>query len=171
MAGHALLIELLQSLFAYRINDQWQGVWQIDKRPLLGFAFASIALGFLVSPRWLQFLLANPPLKFLAVISYNLYLYHQIVARQLSNWHLPPYTGDPHDDPAWQVNYTLAAFGAAIGEAALVTYLFERPLLRIEPAGLRPPRNGHSPAREPARSDGRNGNRSDRNRRDARGGR
>jgi peptidoglycan/LPS O-acetylase OafA/YrhL len=171
LAGIVLLIELLQSLFAFRINDQWQGVWQIDKRPLLGLAFASIALGFLLSPRWLQFALANPPLKFLAVISYNLYLYHQIVARQLLNWHIPPYTGDPHDDPAWQVNYTFAAFAGAIGEAALVTYLFERPLLRIEPPGLRPVRNGHSPAREPARNDGRNGNRGDRNRRDARGGR
>lgn len=171
IAGTVLLIELLQSLFAYRIYDQWQGVWQIDKRPLLGLAFASIALGFLISPRWLQFALANPPLKFLAAISYNLYLYHQIVARQLLVWHFPPYTGDPHEDPAWQVNYTFAAFGAAIAEATLVTYLFERPLLRIEPAGLRPARNGHSPARELTRSDGRNGNRGDHNRRDARGGR
>ena len=171
IAGTVLLIALLHSLFAYRMFDEWQGVWQIDKRPLFGLAFASIALGFLISPRWLQFVLANPPLKFLAAISYNLYLYHQIVARQLLVWHLPSYTGDPHYDPAWQVKYTIAAFGAAIAEATIVTYFFERPLLRIEPAGLRPVRNGHSPAREPARSDGRNGNRGDRNRRDARGGR
>jgi peptidoglycan/LPS O-acetylase OafA/YrhL len=171
VAGIALLIVLLQSLFAYRIYDQWAGVWQIDKRPLFGLAFGLVAFGSLVSPRWWQLLLANPPLKFLATISYNLYLYHQIVARQLVEWHFPPYSGDPHDSTEWQLSYTFTAFGAAIAEAALVTYLFERPLLRIEPPRLRPPRNGHSPIREPARSDGRGGDRGDRRGRDARGGR
>jgi len=171
IAGGVLLVLLLQSLFDYRINDQWAGTWQIDKRPLLGLGFAMLALGSLVAPRWWQWLLANPPLKFLAAISYNLYLYHQIVARQLLDWHLPPYSGDPHEDPSWQLNYTLAAFGAAIAEAALVTYLFERPLLRIEPPGLRPQRDGHSPVREPSRSSGRDGDRRDRRRRDARGSR
>jgi peptidoglycan/LPS O-acetylase OafA/YrhL len=83
-------------------------------------------------------LLSNPPLRFLAIISYNLYLYHQIVARELLRLHVPPYTGDPHADPQWQVGYTLVAFVAAIVQAALVTYLIERPLLRLpEPRLLR----------------------------------
>jgi peptidoglycan/LPS O-acetylase OafA/YrhL len=171
IAGVVLLVALLQSLFNYRINDEWQGVWQIDKRPLLGFGFAMVALGFLVSPRWLQFVLANPPLKFLAAISYNLYLYHQIVARELLAWHVPPYSGDPHQDHVWQVNYTLAAFGATIVEAALVTYFFERPLLRLRPPRLGPQRNGHCAIREPARSRRRNRDRRDRDRGNARGGR
>jgi peptidoglycan/LPS O-acetylase OafA/YrhL len=171
IAGVVLLVALLESLFVFRTNDQWAGVWQIEKRPLLGLGFALVALGSLVSPRWWQLLLANAPLKFLATISYNLYLYHQVVARELLDWHFPPYSGDPHDSQTWQIQYTLAAFGAAIAEAALVTYVFERPMLRIEPAGLRPARSGHSPVRDPDRSNGRNGDRSDRNGRDARGGR
>ncbi|MBV8147971.1 MAG: acyltransferase [Candidatus Eremiobacteraeota bacterium] len=133
VAGAAALVALLQSLFAFRFADQWAGVWQIDKRPLLGAAFALIALASLVSPRWWQVVLDNPPLRFLAVISYNLYLYHQLLARELLAWRVPPYIGDPHYDPGWQVRYTEIAFAVTIAQAAAVTYLFERPILRLEP--------------------------------------
>ena len=100
-----------------------------------GGAFALIALGSLASPRWWQVLLDNPPLRFLAAISYNLYLYHQMIARELLAQHVPPYRGEPHDDPQWQVRYTAMAFMAAIAAATIVTYLFERPLLRLRPPG------------------------------------
>ncbi|HVN68164.1 MAG TPA: acyltransferase [Candidatus Binatia bacterium] len=131
LAGFTALVLLLENLWAYRFYDQWASVWQIDNRPLLGAAFATIALGSLASPRWWQIVLDNPPLRFLAEISYNLYLYHQMIARELLAHHLPPYTGDPHDDLNWQVRYTEAAFAFTIAQAALVTYCFERPLLKI----------------------------------------
>jgi peptidoglycan/LPS O-acetylase OafA/YrhL len=136
IAGIALLVAMLRDLFGFRLADQWAGVWQIDKRPLLGAAFAIVALGSLASPRWWQVLLDNPPLRFLATISYNLYLYHQIVARELLSWHVPPYSGDQHYFPGWELRYTQVAFAATIVQAAAVTYLFERPLLRLEPPGL-----------------------------------
>jgi peptidoglycan/LPS O-acetylase OafA/YrhL len=137
LAGFALLVALLQNLYAYRLYDQWSGVWQIANRPWLGFAFALIALGSLASPRWWQIVLNNPPLRFMATISYNLYLYHQLIARELLTHHIPRYTGDPHDDPAWQVRYTLVTFATTITQATLVTYCFERPLLRLGPPRLR----------------------------------
>lgn len=139
LAGIACFLALLQDLYAHRFFDQWAGVWQIDRRPLLGAAFAATALGFLISPRWWQVLLDNLVLRFTAAISYNLYLYHQLVAREMLLHHIPPYTGDPHYDQEWQINYTKAAFAITIAQAALVTYCFERPLLR-----LRPPRLGRS---------------------------
>ncbi|HVA32590.1 MAG TPA: hypothetical protein VNG31_00490, partial [Candidatus Baltobacteraceae bacterium] len=127
------LIELLQNLFGYRLADQWAGAWQIDKRPLLGATFALLAVAFLTSPRLWQMLLDNPPLRFCAAISYNLYLYHQMIARELLAWRVPPYVGDPHYDPQWQARYTEIAFAVTILQAAVVTYLFERPLLRLQP--------------------------------------
>lgn len=136
VVGTAWLAMLLDALYRYRMNDQWAGVWQIDRRPLLGAAFAIVALGFLASPRWWQLLLDNPPLRFLAAISYNLYLYHQMIARELFARHVPEYVGDPHYDPGWQVRYTEVAFAVTIAQATLVTYAFERPLLRIRPPGL-----------------------------------
>jgi peptidoglycan/LPS O-acetylase OafA/YrhL len=138
LVGIALLVALLQNLFAFRVADQWAGAWQIDKRPLLGAAFAVIALASLVSPRWWQTVLDNPPLRVLAAISYNLYLYHQIIARQLLAWRIPPHIGDPHYDPGWQIRYTQIAFVVTIVQAAVVTYCFERPILRLKPPRWRP---------------------------------
>jgi peptidoglycan/LPS O-acetylase OafA/YrhL len=131
LAAVAWLVALLQSLYAYRLYDQWAGVWQINNRELLGAAFATIALAWLASPRWWQILLDNPPLRFMAGISYNLYLYHQMIARELFAHHVPPYSGDPHLDEQWKGRYTEAAFAITIAQAALVTYCFERPLLQI----------------------------------------
>jgi peptidoglycan/LPS O-acetylase OafA/YrhL len=131
VAGIAGLVTLLESLYAYRFHDQWAGVWQIDNRPLLGAAFAIIALASLLSPRRWQVVLDNPPLRFMATISYNLYLYHQLIARELLVRKIPPYSGDPHYDPVWQVRYTWLTFATTIAQAALVTYCFERPLLQI----------------------------------------
>jgi peptidoglycan/LPS O-acetylase OafA/YrhL len=132
IAGFALLVTLLQSLYSYRFYDQWAGVWQINGRPLLGAAFAIIALGSLASPRWWQALLDNVVLRFMATISYNLYLYHQMVARELLALHVPPYAGDPHENARWQAQYTAAAFAVNVALATIATYCFERPLLRLK---------------------------------------
>jgi peptidoglycan/LPS O-acetylase OafA/YrhL len=135
LGGFAMLGLLLENCYMNRFSDQWSGVWQIDHRPLLGVAFSAIALGSLASPRWWQILLDNAPMRFLAEISYNLYLYHQIVARELIAHHIPPYTGDPHYDAQWQARYTELAFALAIAVATVTTYLFERPLLRLRGPG------------------------------------
>ena len=135
IGGVVFLVALLENLYAYRFYDQWSGVWQIDNRPLLGAAFAAITLGSLASPRWWQILLDNFVLRFMAAISYNLYLYHQLVARELFQHGIPAYRGDPHYDPQWQTRYTEAAFAMTIAQAAIVTYCFERPLLRLKRPG------------------------------------
>ena len=132
IAGFALLVTLLQNLWSIRTTDQWSTVWQIHNRTLVGLAFTMMGLGSLLAiPAW-QRLLANPLLLFFAAISYNLYLYHQPLARLLLKWHIPPYAGaDQHGDAHWELTYTLVAFAVTIAQATLVTYLFERPLLRV----------------------------------------
>jgi peptidoglycan/LPS O-acetylase OafA/YrhL len=130
-AGFALLWLLLANCFAYRFYDQWSAVWQIDRRPLLGVAFFLMAMGSLLSPpRW-QVLLDNPPLRYLAAISYNLYLYHQMAARELFWHHIPAFRGDPHYDHQWQIRYSEIAVAVSIAIATAVTYAVERPLLRV----------------------------------------
>src|SRR5579863_962346 len=145
IGGAFFLVELLEGLYGFSLHDQWAGVWQINNRAWLGAAFLVIALGSLTSPRWWQILLDNPPLRFLATISYNLYLYHQLVARELLLHHIPPYGANLHHDPTWQRRYTACAFAFAIALATLVTYGFERPLLRLR----FPARSSGGPRRVP----------------------
>lgn len=136
LAGVALTVVLLQSLYADRLAPLWSNVWQIDGRPFLALGFALVALGFLRSPGWFAAILDNPPLRFLATISYNLYLYHQMIARELLRRHVPSYAGDPHFDYGWQIRYTEVATGLSVAFATVVTYAFERPLLRLRMPGL-----------------------------------
>ncbi len=131
LAGAVAFVMLLQNLFAHRHDDQWAVVWQIWRREWFGVAFAAIALGALWSARAWQHVLANRVLVFCGVISYNLYLYHQMLARELLWHHLPPYPPDYHLDPQWQVTYTIVAFAVTIAQAWLVTVLVERPLLKV----------------------------------------
>jgi peptidoglycan/LPS O-acetylase OafA/YrhL len=143
IAGLALLCNLLIGMFDSRYEPQWEVALQITMRPLYGLSFVAIALGSLAAPRAWQVLLANPPLAFLATISYNLYLYHQMVARLMVDAHVPPYHGDPHYDLTWQPRYMALAFVVTIAQAALVTYLIERPLLKLPQPRLPRRTDGH----------------------------
>jgi peptidoglycan/LPS O-acetylase OafA/YrhL len=134
LGGVAALVILLESLWGQRAVDQWDAVWQIDKRPLIAASFGFIAVASLLSPRWWQRLLDNVVLRFFAAISYNLYLYHQVLARELLTWHVPSYRGNPHDDPGWQVRFTYLAFAVNTMWASFITFLFERELLRWRPS-------------------------------------
>lgn len=131
LAGIAMAAVMLHQMFEFRTVDQWQVVWQVHTRGLFGVAFGLIALGSLCAPRWWEILLANPPLRFLAIVSYNLYLYHQMIARELVHRHFPRYAGDPHASLSWQYQYTIVTFALTIAAAAAVTFLFERPIMRI----------------------------------------
>jgi peptidoglycan/LPS O-acetylase OafA/YrhL len=75
-------------------------------------------------------LLANRALIFLSLISYNLYLWHQIIARVLKEhgW-LAASTPNPTDDPTWRWSMFLASFVLSILIATIISYGFERPLL------------------------------------------
>jgi len=144
IGGFVLLGELLQALFGYRWAPNWQIAGMLRTRGLYGLAFAIIAFGSLCAPRVWQVLLANPPLRFLAIVSYNLYLYHQMIAREMITWRFPGYVGDPHFDLTWQVQYTLLAFVLTVAQATLVTFLFERPIMNLPEPRLIGGKAGHS---------------------------
>lgn len=132
---------LLQGLFESRIGSiTWPWDWQVENRTWLGIAFLALGVCSAYAVKGWRAVLANPVFAFLSTISYNLYIYHQLIARELMNRRIPaPATPDPHADPAWAVPYMALAIGLSLAWAAVVTYAFERPLLKEGPGWVLKP--------------------------------
>jgi len=104
---------------------------------LYRFPLSALGGAFLVAasqaPRWFQWLWSNGLVRFLAGISYNLYIWHAHLALRLRAWRIPPYVDEMPQragEMPWQLHYTLLCFAAAIAVAALLTHTWERPLSR-----------------------------------------
>ena len=109
-------------------TPRWQARWRLPIGLLTGLVAAGGALGYPLVGR----ALAIFPLRFLALISYNLYLWHKPLADFLLKHGVPAAsTPDPHDDLLWQGSFAGAAIGLSVLTASLVTFAFERPLLRL----------------------------------------
>lgn len=119
---------------------------QMDRRFMLSAALGGfmVCASFSLYPA--RFLLGNWVMRFLASVSFQFYIYHQMLAVKLREWHFPPAEPWIDENPAlglaensprtrwdaaWQLKYTLLCFLLALALAALITYLFERPLARL----------------------------------------
>jgi len=142
-AGFAACYLTLWHSFVHRSDPEWETGWKVYMRPELDAAILPAALGSLFAfPAW-QRALANPVLVFLSFISYNLYLWHQMLAFQALQKHVPDWAGsDPHSDPNWGLPFTIVAFSLGIAVAWLITVTVEQPLLHMRPFQLRSGRHG-----------------------------
>ena len=79
--------------------------------------------------------LGNPVMHFSAAISYNLYIWHQWLAVHLKNVRFPYWEGSdlPNmtGNNVWQHRYTWIVLVVSVLFAALVTYLYEKPMNRL----------------------------------------
>lgn len=106
-------------------------LWQARWRLVIGLLVGMVAVAGSLSWRPLQFVIANPILRFLGFVSYNLYLWHKVVADALFHARWPqPKTEDPHDDPAWHLTFTLVTIGLSVLIASVLTWGLEQPILR-----------------------------------------
>lgn len=129
-AGIAGFFLVLHAAFDVRYDPNWP--WETFKwgRAVMCLAFILTTVGSLFAFGWWQRTLGNPVLVFLSLISYNLYLWHQPVARFLREHHVPRWNGpDEHSDPAWGLPFTLLSFAAMLVVATFFTYALERPIL------------------------------------------
>ena len=110
-------------------------VWQASHRFRQSVAFTLLILSAALSAGWFRFLLSNRLMRFLAAISYNLYIWHQWIFVKLKEWRIPYWTGEQPPnftgDKVWQWKYTLLCVGVSLLVATLVTYAFERPVARL----------------------------------------
>lgn len=129
------LLTLLSAALIYRILDAQLSGDDVRMGQLLRrFPLSALGSVFLVcgsrSIYGLRRLMSNRVVRFLSGLSFNFYIWHQLLAVQLKKWRIPAYTGDmPNREgqQPWQDRYTLLCFLAALLVAALVTYLVEKP--------------------------------------------
>ncbi len=108
--------------------------WQIDYRLLLSILFTIFIISSILSIKYYRFLLENKLMKFIAVISFNLYIYHQFIAVKLKEFRIPYWTGDTPPnflgDVKWQWTYFLLCIIISLIVAIIFTYFFEKPITK-----------------------------------------
>jgi len=132
IAVTATVLTLLMFDWLHAVRyDAPASVWQSQNRIWVGLLFATVAVASVFATGAWRRVLANRVLLFLSAISYNLYIWHQAVGvliRKRGWWAAD--TPTPTDDPHWRWTYTLVGIGSSILVATVITYAFERPLLR-----------------------------------------
>ena len=97
------------------------------------FGCLLVALPLAAGP--LRVLFDNRVMRFLAGISFNLYIWHQYLAVLLKKLHLPAWSGkvppNQTGDLQWQHRYALLIWAAAFAAALFGTYAIEHPFARL----------------------------------------
>lgn len=127
VAGVWILVGMMKA--APRANPVH--IWQAEYRFRLSLVFALIVVSSALTFSGVRFLFSNAVMRFLSVISYNLYIWHQWIAVKLKEWKIPYWTGEKPPnmlgDRVWQWKYTVLILLGAFCAAILATYLVERP--------------------------------------------
>ncbi|MBR6186652.1 MAG: acyltransferase [Clostridia bacterium] len=134
MAGFcaALIVPLLQAqVLLY--ESQAIRLGQMTRRFPLTLMLSCFCVCISFSCAAFRFALGNRVMRFLASVSYQFYIYHQLLAVRIRKWGLVPSASkEPWRaaDFTWQVTYTLLCYLLALLLATLLTYLFELPVTR-----------------------------------------
>lgn len=135
-------VSVLSLIFIYRLmrgQMRTSGypalhIGQMIRRFPLSVAGALFLIGAGFSLNGFAALISCKPIRWLSMISYNVYIWHAYAALRMKDWHIPPYTNplpNQAGEQPWQLHYTLLSMGVAVVLGALVTYLIEKPAARL----------------------------------------
>ena len=115
----------------FRMSYGDEQKWQIDFRYLLSFFYLAFIISTILASSWYRKLFNNRVMKFIAVISYNMYIYHQFIATKLVEYKIPSWQGEelPNvaGDSSWQIKYVIICVIIILLVATITTYFIERP--------------------------------------------
>ena len=118
---------------AYSPSQELIRQGQMDRRFSLSAALSCLMVCAAFSLPAMRFLLGNKVMHFLSLVSFQFYIYHQMLAVKLKEWGFPPSNSSQpwmDSDYRWQLAYTVCCFVFALALASLITFLFERPIAR-----------------------------------------
>lgn len=124
-----MLIRLLQSFF-----DQDLPTMQLTTRFQLMLIYSVLVMALMFVSNSLQKALCNKFFKFVSVVSYNLYIWHQVVAMKCKEFRIPYWEGDTPPnitgDVVWQRQYQVIILILTVIVSVVLTYGFELPVAR-----------------------------------------
>ncbi len=105
---------------------------QLTQRIPILFVMTVFTLGVMFSYEPVKKFFSNKVFKFISLISYNLYIWHQVVAVFLKEHHIPKWNGDtaPNElyDKVWMRKYFVLSLILGVLVSVAITYLFEIPV-------------------------------------------
>ena len=132
LAGAVMIAGLIRAQAA-EAGIQALRAGQMLRRFPLSLLLSVVFIGTSLGLSGLRLLLGNPLTRFLSAVSFQFYMWHQVVAAQMKHWRFPPsLAAQPHmaGEKAWQVPYVLLALLISLGVSALAAYGIERPAAR-----------------------------------------
>ena len=127
VAGFAWLFAMMKA--APDVNPVQ--VWQAEHRYRLSLAFALITVSAALTFSALRWLFSNALMRYLSLISYNVYIWHQWISVKFKEWKIPYWTGEKPPnmtgDVRWQWTYTALILIATFAAASAATYFIEHP--------------------------------------------
>lgn len=130
------------AIWVYRILTAHRGsyaqdrLWQVDYRFLLSLVFLLFIISVLLSADWFKKIFDNVVMKYIAMISYNLYIWHQYLAVKIKyDWKIPYWDGDtpPNqlDDKEWMWRYFIICIVVGLMVATFMTFCVEKPIAKF----------------------------------------
>lgn len=128
-------IWIYKDLILKLLSSNAQNVAQVEYR----FAFSILYVVFIISLGFsfsaIRFLFANKVIRFFSSISFNLYIWHQIIAVKLKEYRIPYWEGDTPPnmtgDKVWQWQYTILICIVSLAVAVITTYGIEKPMSKL----------------------------------------
>jgi len=133
MFGFLMLWRLIQTHYTELFPMEARKLGQLNHRFELSAIGALILVSGESSYLLYKGLFSNPVTRFLSGISFNAYIWHQILAVKMKEWKIPNYLSEnpaSAGEAPWQLQYTLLCFIISLLIAAALTYLFERPMTK-----------------------------------------
>jgi len=125
-----IFLLLLKSLFDVRFDKDGTQICQLENRYLISIIFSILTLSLYFSSNIFKKLFSNIFLRFMSIISYNLYIWHQFIGRKIQISIEKNFVSDIHSDYSWQISFMLISIIASLFVSIIITFLFERPLLK-----------------------------------------